>query len=139
MGRRHTGRKLAMQVLYQAQLRGGRLEESLEDYVEKGAFHEDTKQWASILSLGAWKFRVTADKLIAEYAIGWSLDRINPVDLSLLRLAFFELIEEKTPPTVVIDEVLELSKKYSTDDSSKFINGILGSYVEKHFHVHGTD
>ncbi len=139
MGRRHTGRKLAMQVLYQAQIRQGKLEESIDDYIQEGAFHQDTKDWASFLARGAWDSRVKADPLIQEYAIGWTLDRINPVDLSLLRLAFFELFEGSTPATVVIDEAIELSKKYSTDDSAKFINGILGSYVEKVRDVHRAD
>jgi len=58
------------------------------------------------------------------------LDRINPIDKALLRLALYEIIYDETPHQVVVNEILEICKRYSTDDSPKFINGILGEYIK---------
>jgi transcription antitermination protein NusB len=131
MGRRHTGRKLAMQAVFQAEVQGGDIQYIIDSYIESGQFHAETKEWASELASGVWKHRDEADALVKEYAIGWDIFRINPVDLSLLRIAFYELLHLETPPSIILNEAIELAKKYSTDDSPKFVNGILGKYVEK--------
>lgn len=73
------------------------------------------------------------DKMIGEFAFGWELDRIFKIDRDILRIAISELAFIKDAPhKVVIDEALELAKKYSTDDSPSFINGILARVVEKY-------
>ena len=131
MGSRHTGRKLAMQLLYQAESQNIEdITDIINDYLVMGNYQEETKSWAQTLARGVWKSKKENDSIIKQYLKGWDINRINRIDLSLLRLAFFEMIELKTPQTIVINESLELAKKYSTDDSSKFINGILGTYVK---------
>jgi N utilization substance protein B len=120
-----------MQVLYQVDIQGGNLDYILDHYIELGQFHPETKDWATDLVTAAWEHVEASDAKIQEYSIGWDFNRINPVDKALLRLAFYELIVAKTHPSIIIDEVLELAKKYSTDDSPKFLNGILGKYVDK--------
>lgn len=130
MGKRNTGRKLAMKALYQAELQKVTIEEINKDYLIKSRYLEDTKNWAINLSQGTWSKLTELDQLISTYAVGWSLKRINPIDKSILRIAFYELLETDTPVQIVINEALEIAKKYSTDDSPKFINGILGKYVE---------
>ncbi len=73
------------------------------------------------------------DKIISESAFGWDIDRLFKIDKDILRIAIAELLYIKdTPHKVVIDEALELAKKYSTDDSPSFINGILARVVEKY-------
>lgn len=73
------------------------------------------------------------DKLISEFAFGWDIERIFKIDKDILRIAITELAFIKDAPhKVVIDEALELAKKYSTDDSPSFINGILARVVEKY-------
>lgn len=73
------------------------------------------------------------DKMISEYAFGWDIERLFKIDKDLLRIAITELVFIKDAPhKVVIDEALELAKKYSTDDSPSFINGILARVVEKY-------
>jgi N utilization substance protein B len=67
------------------------------------------------------------DKLIAKAAPEWPIDRLNKIDLAILRLAVYELEFEKTPPKVVIDEAVELAKEYGSESSSSFINGVLGT------------
>lgn len=67
------------------------------------------------------------DKLIQSAAPAWGIDKLNKIDLSILRLAVYELENEKTPPKVVIDEAVELAKEYGSESSSSFINGVLGT------------
>ena len=80
---------------------------------------------------GAWAYKPSSDDLVSKYAIGWSLDRISGIDLSILRLAFYELNLGETPTSVVVNEAIELAKEFSSDESPKFINGILGKYVKE--------
>ena len=71
------------------------------------------------------------DKKIAEYLSGWEIDRINKVDLALIRLAAYEMFfEDKIPPNVSINEAVELAKAYGSDDSYQFVNGILASFYK---------
>lgn len=77
--------------------------------------------------------REEIDKMISEFAFGWDIERIFKIDKDILRIAITELVFIKDAPhKVVIDEALELAKKYSTDDSPSFINGILARIVEKY-------
>ena len=67
------------------------------------------------------------DEWIAQFADGWSLERMNRVDLAILRVAVFEILAGQVPEPVVVNEAVELSKQYSTERSPAFINGVLGS------------
>ncbi len=67
------------------------------------------------------------DKLISNAAPQWPIDKLNKIDLAILRLAVYELENEDTPPKVVIDEAVELAKEYGSESSSSFINGVLGT------------
>ena len=75
--------------------------------------------------------RAALDKIINEFSIDWPLDRLGKVDHSILRLALSELKAGATPVSVIIDEAVELAKKYSGNESAKFINGILGAFLRK--------
>ncbi len=130
MSKRHTGRKLAMKSLYQADMTQKDINDVLQEFLSSSAYVEDTKQWATELATGTFNTLPEIDPLIKKYSIGWEFDRINPIDKSILRLAFFELIVQKTHPNIVLNEAIEIAKKYATDDSPKFINGILGTYVK---------
>lgn len=71
------------------------------------------------------------DELIVSYAQGWTLDRMPHVDRSLLRIASWEILyNDEVPVAVAIDEAIELAKEYSTEDSSRFVNGVLGKIAE---------
>lgn len=131
MGKRHTGRKLAFQALYQLEIRTDSFEEIIKLFLDDGDIYPETREWAKSLVEGAWNKHESADKLIIQFAKDWSFDRINLVDKSILRLSFYELNYTQTAANVVIDEAIELAKQFSTDDSPKFINGILGHYLEK--------
>jgi N utilization substance protein B len=71
------------------------------------------------------------DDLIAQYAVGWTLDRMPVVDRNVLRLGAYELIwVDETPDAVVLDEMVQLAKEFSTDESPAFVNGLLGRFKE---------
>ncbi len=70
------------------------------------------------------------DKIIAKSAPEWPVDKLNKVDLAILRLAIYELIiVKKTPPKVIIDEAVEIAKEFGTEKTPKFINGVLGAVI----------
>lgn len=84
------------------------------------------------LSRQILKHHQKIDSKITEHASEWPLEQINKVDLAILRLAIYELvIKPEQPPKVVIDEAVELGKKYGSEKSSSFINGVLGSILKK--------
>lgn len=73
----------------------------------------------------------TLDNQIQQVAPEWPINRLNKVDLAILRLATWELlIEQKTPPKVIIDEAVEISKEYGSENTAKFVNGVLGTILE---------
>ena len=134
MGIRHIGRKLAIQALYQASTRNDDVIEFIDYFIDDSDFDDDAKSFGKDLVIGAWTAHEESDKFIKEYSIGWSFDRINLIDLSIMRLAFYELSVKETPVNVILDEAVELAKEFSTMESSKFINGILGKFVADHVH-----
>ena len=132
MGKRSTARRLAMQALFQADLGKHDIDKTLNDTFETGEFIEDTKKFAEELAQGTWKNKESIDKLISKQSKDWTLDRMGAVDRNILRLGIFELEHQKgTPSSVVINEAVELAKKFGSDESAKFINGILGALAKK--------
>jgi len=86
------------------------------------------------LSQAIIKKRKQIDKIIAEAAPEWPIEQINRVDLAILRLAVFELvIQAKEPPKVLIDEAVELAKKYGSEKSPSFVNGVLGTIYKNKY------
>ncbi|NQY74393.1 MAG: transcription antitermination factor NusB [Candidatus Margulisbacteria bacterium] len=131
MGKRTTGRKLAMQIMYQTDIRKEPVTEVIESFFKETLYVEATIEWASRLAKGAWEHHEQSDVIISKYAIDWEIDRINPIDKNILRMALYELKMKETPMRVILDEAIELSREYSTEESPKFLNGILGNYVKK--------
>jgi len=89
---------------------------------------EQTRTFANQLFEGAAHDATALDELIVKHAENWRLDRISAIDRAILRLALHEMRATDTPAKVVINEAVELAKKYSTDDASAFVNGILDTY-----------
>jgi N utilization substance protein B len=77
------------------------------------------------------KKRQAIDKLISDSAPAWPIEKINRIDLSILRLATYEFTNTDTPPKVIIDEAVELAKEFGGENSSSFINGVLGNILIK--------
>ena len=94
---------------------------------------DDVKDFVSKICQNYQKNKDEIDKIIGEFAFGWDIERIFKIDKDILRIAITEIVYIKnTPHKVVVDEALELAKKYSTDDSPSFINGILARVIDRY-------
>jgi transcription antitermination protein NusB len=132
MPARRKARKRALDVLYEADLRDLPPRAVLVTYLERiAAPHPDHLPYAVSLVEGVAEHLDRIDELIASYAEGWTIDRMPVVDRNLARIAVFELlyVSEIDDP-VAITEAVELAKQMSTDDSPRFLNGILGRIAE---------
>lgn len=130
MGKRSTARRIALQALYACDNNNQTPQQALQDVLETDSFIEDTAHFAEELLVGACGKKDEIDKKIAEYSSGWTIDRISMVDRNILRLAIFEMFfHKKNPRAVIIDEAVELAKKFGGADSYKFVNGVLGKMV----------
>jgi N utilization substance protein B len=138
--RRREARELAMKVLFQIEVGRGPVEEVLEMAAEAVPVPPD--EWAYVREVvdGVLREQPALDRVIADRAVGWKLDRIANVDRSILRLALFEILHRPDiPSSVSVNEAVEMAKKYSTDDSGKFVNGILGSFLRDAASVRADD
>jgi N utilization substance protein B len=132
MPARRKARKRALDVLYEADLRDLPPREVLESYLQRiEKPRPDHLDYAIGLVEGVAKNLDRIDELIASYAEGWTLARMPVVDRNLARIAVFELlyVPEIDDP-VAITEAVELARQMSTDDSPRFLNGILGRIAE---------
>ena len=129
MAARSKARKRAVDVLYEADLRGSDPLAVLRDRIADG--HPPVPEHAVRLVEGAVEQGTRIDQLIEQHATGWSLDRLPDVDRAILRMAVYELLwVDDVPDAVVIDEAVELAKALSTDDSPAYVNGVLGGIVQ---------
>jgi len=126
MRRRTRAREVALQALYQWEVRGEAFEADLEAFLAEWAPDREAADFARDLVLGCRMWREELDRVIADAARHWSLERMARVDRNILRLAAYELLHrEDIPPKVSINEAVELAKRFSTADSGAFVNGIL--------------
>ena len=121
-GPRREARERALSLLYEADAKGVEPAEVLRELpVEPDPFAAD-------IVAGVGADRAALDELIARFAVDWSIERMPVVDRTLLRMAVYELLHHPEVPTgAVISEAVELAKIYSTDESGRFVNGVLGS------------
>jgi N utilization substance protein B len=92
-------------------------------------FAPQSEQPELVIKILAQKNKI--DSLIEKAAPAWAIDKLNKIDLAILRLAVYELENDNTPPKVVIDEAVELAKEYGSESSSSFINGVLGTIYKE--------
>lgn len=135
---RHLGRIVALQTLYEQDFRrdcgDGKfsLEEVLERNVERYSEAIDDKDFVKQLVLGVTAKQSQIDGIIQPVAPEWPLEQIARVDKTVLRIGIFELLFSKNvPPKVAINEAIELAKAFGGDNSSKFINGVLGTVLRQ--------
>ncbi len=132
MGKRRAGRELALKLLFQIDVGKLPLDEVLAQMLTSFKGHPDTWAFAEQLVRGVIEHQAELDATIMHYASGWTLERMASVDRNLLRLALAEMLHrDDIPCSVSINEAVELSKLFSTAESGKFINGILGSFVRE--------
>ncbi len=126
MGTRRKARESALQCLYQIEISRDEPEEALRLFWAERPADAGVREYADGLVRGTRARKAEIDRLLARCAKNWTLQRMAAVDRNILRMAVYEMrFSEGTPPVVIINEAVEIAKKYSTPDSGAFVNGIL--------------
>lgn len=131
---RRKAREIAVQALFQLDFNQVNTETAMEAVLDEHAgISEGAKQYAQKLVTGTQQSLGEIDTIIASASTEWKLDRMAAVDRNIARVAIYEMKfgEEQLPPNVAINEAVEMAKTFGSEDSSRFINGILGSLVKK--------
>lgn len=140
IGTRRTSREAALQFLYQEDFVDNTMEnlgfEDLDDrfslFCNQFQINKKCREYALQLLKGVCRDLLAVDQLIEEGATNWRLSRIAPTDRNLLRIAVWEMMhQDDVPPQVAINEALEIAKRFSGDESPKFINGVLDAIRQR--------
>ena len=128
--KRRRSREIAIQILYALDIRNS---EKVNEMFSLYPFEDeepDVVSYASLLVKGVWEARFEIDTLIRKHVVGWRPERMVAVDRAALRLAIYEgIIKQMIPVPVAISEAVELAKTFGTDESGRFVNGVLGKIV----------
>jgi N utilization substance protein B len=128
MGVRHKARAIALQALYEVNSVGHDVERVLPHLLEEGGLSGENADFARGLVSGVLQNKKKIDQHIKNFAPAWPVEQIPAVDRNILRLAIFEiLLDNSVPVKVAINEAVELAKKFGSDSSPRFVNGVLGS------------
>lgn len=129
MTRRSKAREVVLQMLYQIDVNPDVGAGAVRDMIREQLPDEDLQIFAWSLFAGARENRATLDARISSAAENWTLARMAPTDRNALRLGAFELLFTDTPHRVVIDEIVELARRFGTSQSPQFVNGILDKLI----------
>jgi transcription antitermination factor NusB len=130
--KRTRARELALQALYQLDVQGSYAFEYLDQFFKEAERDNFICELAAEWTKGTWDHLAQCDELITDATIRWQFGRLPTVDKSILRLAVYQLkFCPDIPPKVVINEAIELAKRYSTDKSGPFVNGVLDAVLKK--------
>lgn len=128
MGMRRKGRELALQALYQLDLCGDEPGAALRLFWEHCEAPNDARAFGEDLVDGVIDERARIDELIAQSSSNWRVERLSHVDRNILRVATYELLHRRdVPANVAIDEAIEIAKRFGSDESPMFVNGVLDS------------
>ena len=126
MGKRRRSREFALQVLYQLEITKQGALQAMVQLRENFSPEEGEDEFAKRIVLGVMEHRQEIDRLIKERSENWRLDRMTIIDRNILRIAIFELLYcGDIPPKVTLNEAIDLGKRYGSEESGSFINGIL--------------
>ncbi len=124
-------REKVLQILYAYELSNDSLDLMFEDLLQE-VTDEESKEFVKSLTLLTIQHRDEYDEMIRQVVKNWEIDRIAVIDRLLIRIATCEMLHfPEIPPKVSINEVIEIAKRYSTDQSDKFINGVLDAILKK--------
>jgi N utilization substance protein B len=129
---KRKARELAMQSMFLWDTNGSRDVDQARQVIADGSEDADVRERAMSMATAAWEQKEIIDQRVERVAPQWPPRRQPGVDRNLIRLAVWELSNSDTPPKVVIDEAIEMSKKYSTEQSPAFINGVLDAVLKEH-------
>lgn len=132
MKQRHLSRQAALQALTSLLLQGDE-EEKVIDYVHK-EFAERLTDISFLQELvhSVRKYQKEIDIILENFASEWPVEKLDPVERSVLEIGIFELVYTQTPAPVIINEAVDLAKEFGDDTAGKFINGVLSSVARKH-------
>jgi N utilization substance protein B len=126
LGKRRRSREFALQVLYQLEITKQGALQAMVQLRENFSPEEGEDEFAKRIVLGVMEHRQEIDRLIKERSENWRLDRMTIIDRNILRIAIFELLYcGDIPPKVTLNEAIDLGKRYGSEESGSFINGIL--------------
>ena len=129
-GRRHEARITALQALFEIDTATHSVDEVLERYLGNAQMPPGTRRFIESLVRGVMAARERLDAIIAKNAPAWPVPQLPAVDRTILRMALWELlIERDVPVKAVINEAVELAKRFGGDNSGRFVNGVLGTVV----------
>jgi len=132
VGTRRRARELALQLLYQYELTGASPEVMQAAFEEWRSATDGVRAFADLLLRGSLEQQEEIDAELGQQTAHWRLERLAAVDRNILRLAMFELLfETDTPHAVVINEAIEIAKKFGAKDSARFVNGVLDGFVKR--------
>ena len=132
MKKRTRARELALQFLYQLDLRGPEFVEETAEFLREEEPDQGTREFAQHLIKGTVEHAGEIDDVIRQVAQNWDIERIAVIDRNVLRMATYEILRCKDiPPKVSINEAIELGKRYSTQNSGGFINGVLDKIKDR--------
>jgi N utilization substance protein B len=122
-------RELALQSLFGVEVGHRSPDEMVAETC--GTTESEQRRFVKDLVFGTLEHSSESDAVLTPLLEGWSIDRLPTIDRLLLRMSVFELAHRPTPPPVVINEAVQLAKKFSTDDSPRFVNGVLSSVAKR--------
>ena len=129
---RTRARELAMQCLFQLDVQGSDVLLQIADFLEENEPDTQSRKIAYEWAKKTWQNLESCDELISDAMIKWRLSRLAPVDRSILRLSVYQFLYcSEIPPRVVINEAVELAKKFGSDKSFAFVNGVLDAVLKK--------
>ena len=126
MGKRRTARELALKFLYQREFNSNSPDAELNSFCDRANVSEEVQNFTQALIKNILFHKKEVDELLEKISANWTPDRMAVIDKNILRLGICELLfDPTTPPKVVINEAVEIAKKFGTEESPDFINGIL--------------
>ena len=126
MGKRRSSRELALKFLYQFEINKGNFDEQMKLFLERNSSQVGVEIFMKDLVASLLDKEKEIDEVIQKFSDHWVLDRMSVIDRNILRMGTCELIFNfSTPPKVIINEAIDIAKKYGNEDSPEFINGIL--------------
>jgi N utilization substance protein B len=132
MGSRRDGREAAVQFLYNRDLNSDLGEDDFDVFFKLRNARKNVQTFAAELARGVLKHREEIDVLISKTVQNFELERLSAVDRNVIRLAVYEMFHcEDVPPIVSINEAIEISKRFGTDESGSFVNGVLDKLKEQ--------
>lgn len=129
---RHLARQAALQALTSLLLHKEEVEVVLEFVHKEFASELNNPKFFQELVRGVHEFRSEIDEEIAIFAPQWPIEKLDPVERSILELATFEILKTNTPAPIVINEAVDLAKEFGDDTAGKFVNGVMSSLSKKH-------